>query len=67
MFVPFFFHWYNGLLPPLVGVAVKVTGVPAQTGFVDATIETEAGTVGFTVTVWLAELVHPLALVTVTL
>lgn len=23
-----FFHWYTGAAPPLVGVAVKVTGVP---------------------------------------
>ena len=27
-FVPFTFHWYVGLVPPLVGVAVKVTDVP---------------------------------------
>ena len=26
----FFFHWYEGVEPPLVGVAVKVTEVPAQ-------------------------------------
>jgi hypothetical protein len=28
--VPFIFHWYVGEAPPLVGVAVKVTLVPAQ-------------------------------------
>ena len=27
---PFSFHWYTGVVPPLVGVAVKVTEVPAQ-------------------------------------
>jgi hypothetical protein len=30
MFVPFFFHWYVGVVPPLMGVVVKVTDVPAQ-------------------------------------
>ena len=25
---PFFFHWYAGLAPPFVGVAVKVTLLP---------------------------------------
>ncbi len=30
MAVPFFFHWYVGVVPPLVGVAVKVTDVPEQ-------------------------------------
>lgn len=30
MFVPFFFHWYEGVVPPLAGVAVKVTAVPEQ-------------------------------------
>ena len=34
-FVPtialFLYHWYEGVLPPLVGVAVNVTEVPAQT------------------------------------
>ena len=28
--VPFTFHWYPGVVPPLVGVAVNVTEVPAQ-------------------------------------
>ena len=28
--MPFTFHWYEGVLPPLVGVAVNVTEVPAQ-------------------------------------
>ncbi len=31
MFTPFFFHWYIGVVPPLVGVAVKFTAVPEQT------------------------------------
>ena len=30
IFVPFFFHWYAGVVPPLTGVAVKVTEVPVQ-------------------------------------
>ena len=29
-FTPFTIHWYVGVVPPLVGVAVKVTDVPAQ-------------------------------------
>jgi len=28
--MPFTFQWYTGLVPGLVGVAVNVTGVPAQ-------------------------------------
>ena len=35
-------------MPPLVGVAVKVTEVPAQTGFKLAAIETLTGSNGFT-------------------
>ena len=30
---PFNFHWYDGVAPPLVGVAVKVTAVPEQIVF----------------------------------
>lgn len=29
-FTPFFFHWYDGVVPPLAGVAVNVTGLPEQ-------------------------------------
>ena len=29
-FVPLSFHWYAGVVPPLVGVAVNVTLVPEQ-------------------------------------
>ena len=47
---PFFFHWKLGV-PPLVGVAVKVTLVFAQTGFEEAAMLTEAATNGFTVMV----------------
>jgi hypothetical protein len=42
----FSFHWYIGALPPLVAVAVKVTGVPAQAGFWSADITTLAATLG---------------------
>ena len=35
-------------MPPLVGVAVKVTLVPVQIGFAEAEIETEAGKEEFT-------------------
>ena len=47
--VPFTFHWYAGVVPPLVGVAVKVTDVPAQTGFADGAATTLTGRFGLTV------------------
>src|SRR4051794_37801694 len=30
LFIPFTFHWYDGVVPPFTGVAVKVTAVPVQ-------------------------------------
>ena len=42
-------HWYAGADPPLTGVAVLVTLVPAQTGFALADIETPTGNSAFTV------------------
>jgi hypothetical protein len=45
----------------LVGVAVKITGVPSLTGFSDATIDTLTGKSGFTVTVTLCVLLQPVA------
>lgn len=30
---PFTFHWYEGVVPPLVGVAVNVADDPVQSGF----------------------------------
>ena len=41
--VPFTFHWYEGVVPPFTGDAVKVTLVPWQTGFDDAAIELLTG------------------------
>ena len=49
--VPFSFHWYVGVVPPLVGVAVNVTEVPAQTGLAEAAIDTVTGSNGLTVMV----------------
>ena len=49
--VPFTFHWYVGVVPPLVGVAVKVTDVPAQTGLADGATDTLTGSSGFTIIV----------------
>ena len=49
--VPLTFHWYAGVVPPLVGVAVKVTDVPAQTGFAPAATDTLTGDGGLTVMV----------------
>lgn len=40
VFIPFTFHWYTGVLPPLVGVAVKVTPVPLHMDVADALILT---------------------------
>ena len=39
------------MVPPLTGVAVNVTLVPAQTGLADAVMETLTGNKGFTVMV----------------
>ena len=43
------------MVPPLVGVAVKVTEVPAQTGLAEAAIDTLTGSRGFTVMVTVLE------------
>jgi hypothetical protein len=43
---PFFSHWYDGVVPPFTGVAVKTTFCPEQIVFVLALIVTEG--------VWLA-------------
>src|SRR6188474_1425350 len=42
--VPLTCHWYDGLAPPLTGVAVKVTEAPSQMLVVEATILTEGST-----------------------
>ena len=41
-FVLFTFHWYDGVVPPFVGVAVKVTDEPGQKGLDAAAIVTLA-------------------------
>ena len=48
-FAPFTFHWYVGVVPPLVGVAVKVTGVPGHIVVADADTVTEGTGAGVTV------------------
>ena len=45
------YHWYTGAVPPLIGVAVNFTLVPAQTGLASAEMVTPAGKSGFTVIV----------------
>ena len=45
------YHWYAGVVPPLIGVAVKVTEVPVQTGFTSGAIDTPAVKIGLTVMV----------------
>jgi hypothetical protein len=43
------YHWYVGVVPPLTGVAVKVTSVPLQmVPAGEADMETLAGRMGFT-------------------
>jgi hypothetical protein len=67
-FVPFTFHWYEGAVPPFVGVAVNVTDVPAQIVVEPAAIETLAGKFELTVTVTAFELTDgQTPLVTITL
>ena len=46
---PFTFHWYAGVVPPLVGVAVKMTEVPEHTGFALADMDKLTGSNGLTV------------------
>jgi hypothetical protein len=48
-FVPFTFHWYAGVVPPLTGVAVNVTDVPGHIGFEEGTMLTLDATFGLTV------------------
>jgi len=48
MEIPFTFHRYDGVVPPFVGVAVKITGLPAHTGFKEGVIFTETGNNGST-------------------
>jgi hypothetical protein len=61
MFTPFTFHWYEGIGPPLVGVAVNATRVPAQIGFREAAIETLTGIfVIATIMIWLERAGLPL-------
>ena len=45
---PFTNHWYCGAFPPLVGVAVNVTLVPAHIVVADADTDTLAGKFGLT-------------------
>src|SRR5947208_2872192 len=65
LFTPIF-HWYDGLAPPLTGVAVKVTEVPAHIVVADAAMVTLTGVLAFTVAVVLAVVLQLLLSVTVT-
>ena len=51
--VPFTFHWYRGNVPSLAGVAVNVTELPEQKGFVDATMDIPTSRFGLTIMVML--------------
>lgn len=50
-FIPFTFHWYDAVVPPFIGVAVKVTDEPGQNGFDDAAMVTPAGRFELTIIV----------------
>ena len=39
--LPLTCHWYDGVLPPLTGEAINVTGFPVQTGFSETETVTE--------------------------
>ena len=52
--LPFTFHWYDGV-PPLVGVGVNVTDVPAQIVVAEALMVTDGVTFGFTTIVMLLD------------
>ena len=58
-FAPFNFHWYAGVDPPLVGVAVNVTLVPEQT-LLSASLEVTA-TDGVTFVTTAVVMLFPLA------
>ena len=49
--VPFTFHWYTGIAPPFMAVAVNVTVDPRQKGLDDAMIDISTGNMGLTVIV----------------
>jgi hypothetical protein len=51
MMTPFLIHWYEGEMPPFVGVTVNVTEVPEQIVVALAAIDTLALRTGLTVTV----------------
>jgi hypothetical protein len=51
VFTPFTFHWYDGVVPPFIGVAVKVTDDPGQKGLDDAAMVTPAGRFELTIIV----------------
>lgn len=46
---PFTFHWYIGVVPPLVGVAVKVIEFPGQISVSVAETVTDGVTIGRTI------------------
>jgi hypothetical protein len=59
IFVPFRLHWYEGERPPFTGLAVYVTEVPVkeQIDVDDVVIVTDGISVGFTISVLLADIV----------
>jgi hypothetical protein len=46
---PFTLHWNSGVVPPLKGTALNVTGVPEQTVVEVADTVTLTGRTGFTI------------------
>ena len=58
-FTPFFFHWKDGLVPPLNGIAVNVMEAPPQLVESGAVAITLAGGEAVTVTSTVSVLLHP--------
>ena len=63
VFCPFTIHWYKGLAPPLVMVAVNATGFPRQSSAVEGETVTVGVTAAFTVKVSVACEVPSLAVI----
>ena len=54
-FIPLTTHRYAGGVPPFMGVAEKVTKVPAHTGFAEREIDMLTGKSGFTAIIMVLE------------
>ena len=51
--IPFLYHWYIGFVPPLVGVALKLTLVPEQIVVPGLAMMDTAGVSGAVIVIWI--------------